>query len=150
GGQDLDRTLDFDLESGARPVPDQILQLYRITSPSHRPCRTARRFRLEFQEELAESRPWSREVLPEEPQSGEGSSQTSNQQISISWHPTGLGPKYIIETLIPLSIRLCPSEYRSLSLEGGNLALGPELSSLDRFTSGFGPCRIRRGKAARG
>ncbi|MCP3666004.1 MAG: hypothetical protein GY696_26490 [Gammaproteobacteria bacterium] len=34
------QTLDFDLQSGARPVPDKILQHDRSTSPSHCPCGT--------------------------------------------------------------------------------------------------------------
>ncbi|MCP3661677.1 MAG: hypothetical protein GY696_04150, partial [Gammaproteobacteria bacterium] len=40
GVQDLDWTLDLDLQSGARPVSDQILQPDRSTSRSHCPRRT--------------------------------------------------------------------------------------------------------------
>ncbi|MCP3667738.1 MAG: hypothetical protein GY696_35475 [Gammaproteobacteria bacterium] len=39
GGQDLDWTLDFDLQSNARLVSDQILQPDRSTNHSHCPRR---------------------------------------------------------------------------------------------------------------
>ncbi len=99
-------------------------------------------FRPEFQEEPARSRPESREVLPEKLSTDEGSSQTSNPQISTPCPPAGLGPKHIVEPIIPLSMRPCPNEYRSSPFQGENLAttlaLGPELSSLEGFRPGFG------------
>ena len=93
-----------------------------------------RRFRPEFQEEPARSRPGSREVLPEKLPPDEGSSQTSNPQISTSCPPAGLGPKHVVEPIIPLSMRPCPNEYRSSTFLATPSALGPVL-----FRPGFGP-----------
>ena len=44
GCPDVDGTLGSGMQSGTRPVPDQILQLYQLTSPPHCPCRTATTF----------------------------------------------------------------------------------------------------------
>ena len=133
GGQDLDWTLDFGLQSGARPVSDQILQPDRSTSRSHCPRRTDVMFQTRIPGRAGK----------EQTREQGGSSQTSNPQIITSCPPAEIGPKNIVEPFIPLSMRLCPNEYRSLPFQGGNLAatlaLGPELSSLWGFRPGFGP-----------
>ena len=89
-------------------------------------------------------------MLPEKPQPGGGSSQTSNQQISTFVRPAGLGLETIIEPFIPLFMHLYPKRYQSPPLRGRNLvaatALRQGLSSLERLGPGSepaGPAGVR-------